>query len=1678
MAASASISSNALNFISAVKSGVDPRTGLYSISINLPEIQGNDLRGPGFALALAYSPLNQRDSGYGYGWNLQLSQLALAYPETVTPSTGESLKVTNRQRLPDGRLRLLMEEQKIDSFHLYEETKANGNTQYRLVHKAGTVELLENYDGIALPKHIYAPSGHGLHLDYQSANSKQQLLDEVVDDTGAVLLRITRDSTSLVIAVYPGTGSPPLAEYKLTLGATDKRVTEIHLPGEDDNTWRFNYTTINDYLCVDSVETPLGGKEQILYDADGHEFPQAAHLPLPRVKQHDIDPGFDQPTITMTYTYRNDEGNPTNFLGYGSNVRWNDDGLDNLYQETEDYTYACVETLVVADEEVREVRRTFNRLHLLTDEMTTQGDNVQTVHTDYHLLDEEEFVDQPADCQLPQVIKTTWRNDRLNLSREENVTYTYDPHGNLLTKTLPSGIVETSEWYLAGGETGCPADPEGFVRQLKEKRTTPAPIGAEAPVVATQYQYVALQALPSSELGEWLTLERETVVQDPDNAKLELQRTVFTHNTTLDTPFLHGRPTSQATTLSGMTTQLDYFYEKVQDPDLSREVQQTTETLSTRFDDTSVKQLIRQHDLLTAVELKATVDNVETQYRYDSLGRKMSETVSPKTVNKATRQYRYEKHPYTSSAPGAAAQSQSVQLETDAKGVTSRTYLDGCGRVIARDRDKVSKQAPAAFFKTYTAKYDAWNELVSVTEFDYLADGQPKQLITTFKYDGWGQQYCAIGPDGVSSFNEIDPIGTRESAGPIQRTRVQGAGANPLIADRTETWLNLFGKPMRTSQLGADGLPYATQSFVYDGLGRCTAQADAMLNTTEFEYDAWSRLISTTLPGDVKVTQRYAPHSVAQLIEQLSVNANGKTTIVGTQTFDGLERLTSSTAGARTQHFAYEPGLAQVCTRTTAAGNSLSYTYNLQLTELPVTCTAAEEVTYFTYDPVSARLGEARNESGTRKYIFNVANQLTAERWSAGDGKTWETQHETSLQGRPLKRTDLRQLNGAGTAIEPGLDTVYTYTPANLRLAGISQGQLMSEFSYDPVGRLARLGTRDTGNGSTLVTVLTYDAHSREIERKLTLDQKPSRTLAQTWFKDGQLETRELMEGTVSLLKEAFVYDTRGRLVELTFSGTQLPVDSQGRRIAKQTFMFDALDNIQVSRRDFEPATVTPELTSFDYSAVDPCQLKSMSLAGSTVMFTFDQDGNQLNDAQGRTLVYDSQSRLVTVQAASGDVMSSYIYDGHDHLVNSTDGAAAPVLRFYQDEQLCNTVQDGIPLHLMYHEGQPLGQQSTAPADTLLLQTNANHSVLCESQRGILRDATFTAYGERNSDDPLASLVAFNGEVLEQDSGWYLLGRGYRAYNPALMRFHSPDTLSPFGTGGLNPYTYCLGNPIALRDPTGHASTGWGRAPRPEDYWDAPDKAPGGFAVWLNVAVGAVFVALGVVSFIGSYGTAAPASLALIGIGTGLGAASVAASAHAVATGSTDSEKAATYFGYASMAVAVPSIVGGVFRMATKKAVLEIGKRAVPFKNPLAFRNPLASVASSADDAASMKPFTAVARGRGPASSVASATREGAQQSAIAGSGRSLAQLRYTAQVKGVAKPMPGLSPSSQGVELNNSLRAASNATPSAAPTSGGLAQVVRDMGAGKVSTAFEFGTTVADLHGVLTRAQDIRQTQ
>lgn len=104
----------------------------------------------------------------------------------------------------------------------------------------------------------------------------------------------------------------------------------------------------------------------------------------------------------------------------------------------------------------------------------------------------------------------------------------------------------------------------------------------------------------------------------------------------------------------------------------------------------------------------------------------------------------------------------------------------------------------------------------------------------------------------------------------------------------------------------------------------------------------------------------------------------------------------------------------------------------------------------------------------------------------------------------------------------------------------------------------------------------------------------------------------------------------------------------------------------------------------------------------------------------------------------------------------------------------------------------------------VLLATNSSRSIIGEIVDGKTNTIAYSTYGEQSAQQDIQTRVGFNGQLRERSIGWYLLGNGYRAYNPRLMRFHSPDSWSPFGRGGLNAYMYCVGDPVNRSDPTGH----------------------------------------------------------------------------------------------------------------------------------------------------------------------------------------------------------------------------------------------------------------------------------
>lgn len=115
--------------------------------------------------------------------------------------------------------------------------------------------------------------------------------------------------------------------------------------------------------------------------------------------------------------------------------------------------------------------------------------------------------------------------------------------------------------------------------------------------------------------------------------------------------------------------------------------------------------------------------------------------------------------------------------------------------------------------------------------------------------------------------------------------------------------------------------------------------------------------------------------------------------------------------------------------------------------------------------------------------------------------------------------------------------------------------------------------------------------------------------------------------------------------------------------------------------------------------------------------------------------------------------------------------------------------------------------------------------------------------------------IGFMGYRLDKASGCYILGNGYRMYNPIMRAFYSPDSESPFGAGGLSRYAYCGFDPVNFNDPSGNMS------------------------VMAGVGIG-----LGILGILLS-GLTLGASLSLLSAGAALSAAGIASGVMGVASG-------------------------------------------------------------------------------------------------------------------------------------------------------------------------------------------------
>lgn len=1348
-----------------------------------------------------------------------------------TLSTGEHYKARQTST------QLVFDELKLEAVKVLRA----GSGRFDVVHKSGMIEELHVQAGsdLAVPKRIVSANGAAIMLDYHTVDGEPVL--SAVRDATRTLLTIVRTAGQVTLTLYPETQCVAVCKLKLS----NDRVTSVQLP--DGSAWLLSSEVIGGVECLTEVTSPLGARELIGYEAVGHRLPpDAPRQAIPRVTAHTVYPGT-QPAITTHYAF-----SQTNFLGYDDedrDVRWSREG-DTLYQIAADYSYSSTETLMDGARVHRSIERTYNKYHLLLAQVTTCNQSVTSSTVSYHLEADKRFVDQPAQFRMPKVHTLRYENRKTKAFREEVTTTLFDAWGNLLKHVAPNGVVTLSDYYPAAGAEGCPADPWGFVR-FEKSRTIRAAAGfAQASSTQLQFRYkqigevgqpgcdvvLAQQALyERSAEGDVLRSQTElhyTEMVTDVQAFMVLQKQVVQQNQ-------QASETSFEYLIDGNTL-------KVQ-------------TIQAGFDQTRRESSVSASLVNGLKSAEQNEDMGRVDFTYDVMGRELGKTVAAGSAFEARSRSVFELKKNGNKVVAC-------KLGKDANGMQSRTFYDGLGRVSLIEEQDPDQVDEVLFRAVYAAQYDKLGQLTREKNSDWW-QGEHHGLISTFAFDDWGQVRTVVHPDGSQEHREFDPVLRQET------TWQEGMG-------KTVTRYNVFGKPDSVEWLDTAGNRQGQQTYTYDGLGRSVSQTDAVGNRTTYAYDIFDRLVQSTLPDGSVVQTAYATHTQDDLATSITVA--GK--ILGRQVFDGIGRLTLSTVGARQTRAGYEAGRSQPAWRQRPDGQRIDYRYEPGLGGATTERKATGLLASFEYHPRLALLTQCVEQGRETRFEYDRFGRLTRETSVFGaDSKS--ASYTWSLAGRPLTSTDV-----LGEQHTTGYDNAG-------RPITFQHRALRATFAYNALGQLATIDTRVPKGPGSMVTRLAHDDFGREISRTFEFEGGASQVLASSYTPAGKLARKTLKQDKDVLRDEQFTYDARGRLSLYTCEGTQRPRDALGREILKQRYVFDALDNILTLETTF-PGGVN--VATYGYSETDPTQLVSIANSHADypgpVTLRYDDNGQLVQDEQSRRIDYDALGRLTQVTAADATVLRNYHYDALDQLVELAQPTGPATRRFYQGSGQRNDICGTSSRTSLRAGGLLLGQdRQGAGAGVALLGLDQQQSVLTEVTGAQPAHFAYSPYGYRPAEGGVFSLLGFSGEQLDTPTGLYLLGNGYRAYSPTLMRFLSPDSLSPFGAGGLNPYAYCAGDPINRVDPTGH-------------FWEA--------------ILSGVLAFVGIAASILTLGVATP--LAVVGLTLGV-ASGVAEIGAAVLRAYDAKSQAADILDWVSLALAVASTGGAA--VAGGKAAAKAGNR-------------------------------------------------------------------------------------------------------------------------------------------------------
>jgi RHS repeat-associated protein len=710
---------------------------------------------------------------------------------------------------------------------------------------------------------------------------------------------------------------------------------------------------------------------------------------------------------------------------------------------------------------------------------------------------------------------------------------------------------------------------------------------------------------------------------------------------------------------------------------------------------------------------------------------------------------------------------------TDANGQTTTDQFDALGRVTATIGPLDSASSPGATFSYLTG---------------------PVSLVTATSRVTHG------GSDGVAAITWIDGSGRALGKGTPGPTTGQWI-ISKAVSRNVRGLVTAAYAPYLVNGAGWQAPPGGTSAatYRYDELGRViqSTRFAGLTVTTRREGD--TLILSETWPGNTAVDiERQVSDAAGQLIS-VSRNAgdhwveqtyryapSGKLTTAtlpgGAQivfTLDLLGRRFSNQSpdAGRTVSLIDASGNERLRTNSTGQTVRTEFDASNRMISVFHDNEANPRIKYDYLDtggptPVNgitanrvARLWRITDEIGTIVFQYDQLGQtISTQRTVAATGQVFLNQATYDALGRTVSVT-LPAASGGTT----GRSVLYGYGPDG-RL--VSASGIVKQASYDLFGRMTSI---IYANGAT--TRIDYRQNVGGIARLRVLD--PSGA--------------SLRDSTVAL--------------------TQGQIQGVGSAVAGEdgvSFLYDGLRRLTAA--NYVQGTTASDSHSWSYDdtfLITTCsdsgaltykpgthQLASVSGAATV----FDAAG-RLTTGRSGTLVFDAADHLASVKLPSGEQIS-HSYDYRGQRSSSLKGAVRTYLRPTENVE----IQSGSAVVWISFGGTRVAADVGGVLWFIHPNALGGMDLLTDPTGHFAYRARQTPYGvSRPPSTALTGSLAVVAMLLTGADEAGLICQGARWYDPVVGQFLSPDPMIPgaFILGAWSPYLYGLGNPVALRDPSG-----------------------------------------------------------------------------------------------------------------------------------------------------------------------------------------------------------------------------------------------------------------------------------